>query len=291
MPPSGSVFSATLQTITSTKLEELAKQRIAYEEQYAVLLAAAAAEKDPIQRLFLLVNGAKACLGVKTVVRKNKDHKRLGPVVIGGTSNPHLETDLKNLDRFLEQARYDPSVSPKVLQNWEDSLLTYLSVQSSKYTYADLYGKLVTEWLSSEKAAANDGDVEMAESFEEIPGAKKLEARTEWEKVVFDPAVVNTQDLKQYLHQLFMVTEKSVSKAVEKLREKVEKFENELAGSAQFNSVTLRRAIGGLQSSDLLDNEKREVLKDFLGNDIILAEIADVLNMRMTGLHRWTWVS
>jgi hypothetical protein len=47
--------------------------------------------------------------------------------------------------------------------------------------------------------------------------------------------------------------------------------------------------IAGLQSSDLLNNEKREVLKDFLSNDVILAEIADVLNMRIAALSRWTW--
>jgi hypothetical protein len=41
---SGSVFGATLQTITTTKLEELAKQRTVFEEDYAALVAAAKAE-------------------------------------------------------------------------------------------------------------------------------------------------------------------------------------------------------------------------------------------------------
>lgn len=136
MASSGSVFSETLQTITSTKLEELSQQRVAFEKAYAALLTAAQAEQDPLKRLILLVDGAKSCLGVKTTVRKNKDDGRLGRVISGSISNKRLEIDLKNLDRFLEQARYDPSVSPKVLQDWENSILQYLAVQSSKYQYA-----------------------------------------------------------------------------------------------------------------------------------------------------------
>lgn len=289
MAASGSVFSETLQTITNTKLEELSKQQISYEDQCSSLLAAAKAEQDPLKRLLLLVDGAKACLGVKTALRNNKDDSRRGRVIFGGTSNTRLETDLKNLDRFLEQARYDPSVSPKVLEDWEKCVLQYLSIQSSKYQYADLYAKLVTEWLSSERASSPDSDIQMVESFEEIPGAKKLEARSLWEKNVFEPACIDIDGLNDYLQKLFITKKKRVSKAIDALREKVEQLEFSLTGTAQFNIPTLRWVIEGLQNSDLLSNEKREVLKDFLSNDIILAEIADVLNMRISALSRWSW--
>src|SRR5438874_176680 len=106
----GSVFSETLQTITTTKLEELAKQRIAFEEEYTALLAAAKAEKDALKRVLLLVDGTKSCLGIKTSSKSKR-------VVSGGTRNKWLEVDLKNLDRFLEQACFDPSVSAKVLED------------------------------------------------------------------------------------------------------------------------------------------------------------------------------
>jgi hypothetical protein len=131
---SGSVFSETLQTITTTKLEELAQQRVAFEKGYAALLTAVKAERDPLKRLLLLVDGTKSCLGVKTASRKTKDG-RSGRVLSGGTRNRRLETDLRNLDRFLEQARFDPSVSEKVLQDCENTMLQYLLVQSSKYQY------------------------------------------------------------------------------------------------------------------------------------------------------------
>ena len=125
-------------------------------------------------RVCLLADGTKACLSVNT----------------GGTRNNQLEINLKNLDCFLEQARFDPSVSPKILEDWEKTLLQYLSVQATKFQYADLYGKLVTEWLSSDKPS-DDGDVEMTESFEELHGAKKLASRSEWEKDVFQSVEVD----------------------------------------------------------------------------------------------------
>jgi hypothetical protein len=285
---SGSVFSQTLQTITTTKLEELAQQRVAFDKDYASLLAAAKAEQDPLKRLVSLADDTKLCLGVKTSKSKSKDG-RLGRIISGGTRNTRLETDLKNLDRFLEQAKFDPSVSVKVLEDWEKTLLQYLSVQASKFQYADLYGKLVTEWLSSEKTPPSDGDVEMSESFEELPGAKKLAARTEWEKSVFEPATVDVDALKAYLEDLFITDKKTSTAAINDLREKVENFENDLARPGQFSVPTLRWVIKGLQASDLLPNEKREVLKDFLSNDVILAEIGDVLSMRLAALDRWTW--
>jgi len=289
MASSGSVFSETLQTITTTKLEELAKSRITFEEQYKTLIISIQHEADPLKRLELLVDGVKTCLEVITAPRKNAEDGRLGRVVPGGTPNFRLETDLKNLDRFLEQVRNDPSVSPKMLDDWEKTLLQYLSCQSSKYTYADLYGKLVTEWLSSERSTTNDPDVDMAESFEDIPNAKKLQGRLEWEKVVFEPALVDVPALKGYLTKLFITRKKTVALAISALREQVQRFEASLTSHSQFNIQTLRWVVEGLQSSELLTNEKREVLGDFLSNEVILSEIADVLNMRISALSRWTW--
>jgi hypothetical protein len=103
--PAGSVFSETLQTITTTKLEELAQQRNAFGNEHTALLVAAKAEQDPLKRLVLLSASTKSCLGVKTT--KSKDGQP-GRVIAGGTRNARLETDLRNLDRFLEQAKFDP---------------------------------------------------------------------------------------------------------------------------------------------------------------------------------------
>jgi hypothetical protein len=269
MASSGSVFGETLKTITTAKLDELAKQRAAFDKDYAALLDAVNAKKGSLERVFLLADGTKACLGVKT----------------GGTRNTRLEIDLKNLERFLEQARFDPSVSPKILEDWEKTLLQYLSVQSTKFQYADLYGKLVTEWLASDKPSTNDGDVEMTESFEELPGAKRLASRSEWEKDVFQSAEVDEQTLKTYLDELFITNKKEGAAAIRELRNNVENFESRLNSSTQFDKYTLRSTIQGLQNSDLLSNEKREALNDFLSNGTYTMNIKPcVRKLQLTSL-------
>ncbi|EUC47463.1 hypothetical protein COCMIDRAFT_90146 [Bipolaris oryzae ATCC 44560] len=284
---SGSVFGETLQTITSTKLEELAKQRISFEDKYARLLDSVKSEKDALKRVGILLDGLKECLGVQIV----KDSKDAGAVhvIISGTRNTGLETDLRNLHRFIEQARFDPSVSSKVVLDWEKKLLEYLSIQSTKFQYANLYGKLVTEWLSSEKSTNNDGDIEMAESFEEVPGAKKLATCAEWERDVFQEAEVDENALQLYLEDLFVKDKKESISAIDELRKKVQEFEKNLTRSNPFDLFSLRWTIQGLQNSDLLSNEKREALRDFLGNNIILTELCDILNVRMTALENWNW--
>jgi hypothetical protein len=297
MASSGSLFSATLHDITTTKLTELSKKYESFENQYSALLAALQLEENPLERLFKLVDGVKLCFSVKTsaMTSGNQDSSRkLGPVISGGSNNPRLVTDLKNLDRFLDQARYDPSISPKMLQDWQDKLLQHLSVQSLRLQYATLYGQLVTEWLTSEKQAEDTStvDVEMSEVYEKVPSGKKLESRAAWERDVFEEKDINHENLIHFLKELFGSkdeTKKDIFKAFVKLERSVEAFEHALLNPHQFNHHTLGWAIRGLLGSDLLTDEKRAVLKDFLSNSIILSEIADVLNMRMAALDDWTW--
>ncbi|CRK11572.1 hypothetical protein BN1723_004687, partial [Verticillium longisporum] len=288
MASSGSVFSETLQEITKTKLEELSKRRNNFETSKAAVLASLDEETDKIARIKALSSGVKRCLGV--AVDKN------GAVVLRAGKQGPLEIELKNLDRFLEQARHDPSVSAKMLDAWEASLLGHLGMQSLKFQYADLYGQLVTEWLSGDRKQAPkkaDADVEMADDFEHVGSAAKLQARAEWEKTVFEPANVDVKALKRYLATLFGAggdpEKEKLRDALEKLRSDVAVFETSMSDPTQFTNASLLRAITGLLSSDLLTNEKREVLRDFKSNNVILAEIADVLIMRIAALQTWSW--
>lgn len=129
--------------------------------------------------------------------------------------------------------------------------------------------------FSSDKPTSEDTDVEMTESFEEVPGAKKLASRVEWEKDVFQAADVDEQALLSYLEDLFTRDKKSGISAMRDLREKVERFEKEFNNLAQFDQGSLYDTIQGLQNSDLLSNEKRETLKDFLGNRTYMRHIED----------------
>ncbi|KAF4624268.1 hypothetical protein G7Y89_g13905 [Cudoniella acicularis] len=288
-----SVFSATLQDITTTKLSELSRRRTIFEDQKASLLTAAQLQANQKQRLAILVDGLKQCFAVKTAKRKRGDRSGgPGRIITGSTDDPRLEIMLKNFDRFLEQARYDPSVSPKLLRDWEQSLLKRLDVQSLKYQYAALYGQLVTEWLSAEK----DNDVVdissvTMEDAEDVNRAARDESRTEWEELVFEPFETDVAAITSYLQKLFGKngTSKQGLKALDALRKEVEVFENQLATPGQFTTGDLYWTINGLISSGLLSDEKNAVLKDFLGSSVILAEVADVLNMRMASFHTWSW--
>ncbi|CAI6021022.1 unnamed protein product [Clonostachys chloroleuca] len=289
MATSGSVFSETLQGITNTKLDELSKRRSSFEEAKASLLEVVRAESDPTRRLSLLCDGVKECFSIKL--------DKAGKVVMEQTKHKLLETELQNLDRFLEQVKYDPSVSGTMLDTWEQSLLRHLDVQSLKFQYASLYGQLVTEWLSGgkkESESAGSDDVTMDEAYEVVDNGKKLESRMEWEEMVFEPAEVDEDSLEAYLKRVFHDGDKSkkgLQKALTQLRESVQSFEMRLSAPNQFNVTSLKWVIQSLYASDLLSDEKREVLKDFENNNIILSEIADVLNMRLGALSSWTWSS
>lgn len=288
MASAGGVYNETLQSITTTKLTELSKKRTIFEEQKRTLLDATQLETDQKQRLRKLVDGVKRCFSIRT--------NAAGRIICSSTNHAALEMKLKNIERFLEQARYDPSVSSKLLQDWERSLMQELDIQSLKYQYAHLYGELVTEWLSKEQAAAPPVDTEMTDGFEEISKKENVErdeSRAAWENLVFQSFETDKAAIKTYLHTLFGKngTNKQAIKALTALRKSVETFESSLASTNQFNVHSLRWAINGLLSSDLLSDEKRGVLKDFLASTVVLGEVADVLNMRMAALDTWDWDS
>ncbi|KAI0447131.1 hypothetical protein F4803DRAFT_559033 [Xylaria telfairii] len=281
----GSVFSETLQEITNTKLEELSKRRSEFETTKANLLSRLENETDPLKRLSLLSQGVKESYAMKTT--------KAGEILPGQSKNPDLELELKNLEHFMAQSKWDPSITPQLMRGWEESLLRHLNMQSSKLQYASLYAQLVTEWLSTEKATAGSGeDIDMTEGFEDLGDSMKREAREGWEKVVFEPAGADEKALRKYLLDLFGLQggeRPAQAKALLQLRERLTTFENSLAAPRQLNNTTLTWVIDGLLASDLLTDEKRGVLRDFLGSPTILAEVADVLNMRLASLSTWSW--
>jgi len=287
MASSGSVFSQTLQEITTTKLKELVNKRKTFEQEKASAIKRADRQHDPLDMLTVLANGVIDCFSVAI---------RDGKIVRGSSMNQRLETDLRNLYRFIDQAHFDPSVSHKIIQQWKEALLKHLETQSLKYQYADLYGQLTMEWLTAsgkvpqtETQPEGIDATDASDDFEEVSAKAKLEARQNWERSVFEEAKVDQSAIEKFLNGLF--GSKEARKALKKLHQDVTDIENTLCGNNQFHRGTLRWTIKGLLASDLLTNEKRQVLRDFQSNDVILTELADVLNMRMACLHSWSWGS
>ncbi|KAI9708662.1 MAG: hypothetical protein M1820_003880 [Bogoriella megaspora] len=283
---SNSVYSETLQSIINAKLSELANKRKSFEDTKSHWLVAAKQKSTHDEKLLSLLTGVNACF--KARIGSN------GRIVRGHMKDQQLELKLSNLQRFLEQLRYDPSVSPVLLQGWEDMLVQQLDIQSSRYEYASLYGQLVTEWLSTEKGLGpkkSGEDTEMSESFEELESKTKIESRAAWEKRVFEPFETDTDKIQQYLQRLFGETgsNKQTFKALKELRKSLSEFENTLLRPNQFSVEVLRWVIAGLLDTTLLTESKRTVLRDFNNNPTILSELADVLNLRMASLDAWSW--
>jgi hypothetical protein len=287
-----SVFSETLRSITTTKLGELSKKRTAYETQKNTLLAKTSIEIDNLHRVKILLDGVKKCFAIKTAPRKRGDrHGGPGQIVPGSSKDPQLEVLLKNLESFLDQARFDLSISTKQILDWEQSLISKLDIRSRKYQYAELYGALVTEWLRADKENTLDSDSETFEDFEKINRAEKDESRANWETTVFEPHDTDPVAISEYLLVLFgeHAEDRQPFKGLQALWRSVKAFELSLSTPDQFNDHVLKWTINGLLASGLLSDEKRAVLKDFLASQMILTEIADVLNMRISDISTWSW--
>ena len=282
---SDSLFSHTLLGITTTKLEQLAKKHDTFEAPYVKTIAQVGNEQNDLDKVKLISEGLKVSFGVSLSG---------GKVVRGSTKSPHVEIDVQNFDRFLAQARYDPSISTNAVRQWQDILMRHLEVQSLKFLYADLYGRLTTEWLSSKQRVvpgASKGRVD-TDSFEHVSGTKRIDSRLMWERSAFKAADVSSDGILSMLHGTFERTNdgsKHLQEALTTLRKHVSSHESSLATLTNFTPETLKWTITGLVSSDLLTEEKRTVLRGFLENSVILSEIADVLNMRMAVLDEWSW--
>ncbi|EAA58452.1 hypothetical protein AN6430.2 [Aspergillus nidulans FGSC A4] len=292
---SNTEYSQTLQHITDAKLVELSNKRRVFLKRKDEALSEAEAVESPREKLRVLCKGVKTCFDI----RVQEDDRVSDPI----HSNRRLVIELANLDRFLKQAEHDPSISVNTLERWRRSLLGLLDVQTLKYEYATLFAQLTMEWLSANKSPKSPGDISRREGFEKVASAQKLESRKLWEEFVFTPADLETSDIKAFLNNLFTSpaqlpymsedtaaeNAKAITKALEKLREKVSQFEAQLTRSTQFDVPTLFWVISGLISSDLPTEKQRAVLRDFLKDRTVLTELADVLNMRLTALHSWSW--
>ena len=281
------IYSETLQSIVDAKLAELQRKRSTFEQSKTKLLDDASNKLSDIDKVKTLTSGVKSLFGIRS---------SNGYVVHGSSKNHELEQKLANLERFLAQPQYDPSISMDMLCEWEQDLLQQLDVQSNRFEYASLYAQLVTEWLAAEKKIPvkrepdEDTDMEIS-NFEELESKQVIEAREKWAADVFEPRNTDPKAIQSYLNELFgkESEKKQTMKALNALRRKVTTFSNSLSQPNQFDEHVLRWVIKGLLKTDLLTEDKRNVLRDFLSNSVILNELADVLNLRLFALDTWSW--
>ncbi|KAK6361931.1 hypothetical protein TWF730_005637 [Orbilia blumenaviensis] len=258
-------LSETLHAVTHIKLSQLAKQTESYESAKRTLLSDADDELDSRKRVRLLIDGSENIPSMTSL----KDN--------------HPILSLKNLRRFTFQSERDPSVSGTFLEDYEKTIRDELDVQSNKYAFATLYGKLVNEWIAAGKNAAGEA------GWIPIGREEMHKQRATWEDYVFTEKKVDTEAIKAYLEELFSKNpSKEVRLAFEDLRESVKRLQDNWLISP-FRVDTVSSTIRTLLRMDVITDKKKSTLKEFLGNDMVLKEIADVLNMRMASLKSFTW--
>jgi len=58
---------------------------------------------------------------------------------------------------------------------------------------------------------------------------------------------------------------------------------------APFDEQTLIWSLKALLSNDLLRDDKKAILEEFLKDEVARGEICDVLNMQYSDLENWSW--
>lgn len=277
-------MSETLRSITSTKIQELKKQREQYEASKSQILHDAKPYHDELDRTAILLDGACRHAGVPAT----EDD--------GSTSDSFRSSDAahrrRNQQMFLRQAKKDPSLGSHLVHDIQNDLLDYFELKSVQHEHAHFFSQLVTEWLSSsadEESAKTAQGVMEDSTFESVGRKEMHEQRAQWESIVFSQADVDGSKVKEYMHQLFQ-TEKVVSDAFKDMEESTKSFCSNLWHKPDFfDTAGLKTTIKGLLQTDLLSEEKAAILKSFKNNNGVLQEVADVLNMRYASLETWQW--
>ncbi|OHE96260.1 hypothetical protein CORC01_08478 [Colletotrichum orchidophilum] len=269
MSSSTSVLSKTLQSITTTKIRELEKQRTQLESRKGKILEQAESYHNQCDRINSLLHGVKELY----------------------SNGNRTDTSIDNIGNLLAQSKYDTSVPSAMLRASEELLRSKLEVQSHKLNMAHLYSRLVSEWINPGSPMENPVAADLTDEDSSLSDCQQERLRNlcdQFEKVVFTPLETDETEINNYLSSL-LETSKS-KRAFEDVRRQIAyTSEQFLKGTNPFNTVTLKKCITSLLQQDLLSDEKQEILREFEGNEVVLREIADVLNTRFADFDNWEW--
>ncbi|KAK7061363.1 hypothetical protein R3P38DRAFT_3302564 [Favolaschia claudopus] len=268
-------FGKTLQFITTIKLDELEKQKAAFTSSTLPIIEKAAACGDDLpRRVELLLDAVRSWRGSGAVDSMS---------VIGG------KLDLSCLDLWLLQARKDPGFSSDVLKDWAETLERHIRHSMTRYEFAQLFGGLFNEWLSSGDSVLeqeeSSGTTPTAE-FIELGRKEMYEQQERLKSIIFESKVVDTDGLWAYLANLF--SESTSAEALETMRRELRDFGEELRGRV-ITAEDMKWVIKSLLSAELMVEEKRNTLREFTQNQTVLDELATVMTMRLSSVETWSW--
>ncbi|GLB07723.1 hypothetical protein AtubIFM57258_003085 [Aspergillus tubingensis] len=264
-----SALSQTLRSLTQSKIRELEKRRKIYEADKAAILEAAHSSQDARQRLEGLLEGAR----------------ELCP---SASSDPTMG----NIERWVHQSIYDSSIPPQKLQEFEAQLLRKLNIQSRKLDLADLYSRLLTEWVDPPQQAAQDeSEMVVDDDYMVVDERQKQRLQQlcdQFDASVFEPLETNEWQIRAFLDDLFP-DEESVNALVNLRRQVRNDTTSFWEEHEPFTALSVEYCVRGLLNEELLSEEKREIMNSFLKTPVALTEIADVLNMRYSDIENWAW--
>ncbi|RDK46604.1 hypothetical protein M752DRAFT_104207 [Aspergillus phoenicis ATCC 13157] len=268
MAPAVSALSQTLQSLTQSKIRELEKRRKSYEARKLAILEAAQSTQDPRRRLKYLLNGAKVLY-------------------------PSAATDptMANIERWIHQSSYDSSIPPQKLHEFETELLRKLNIQSRKLDLADLYSRLLTEWVDPPVAARDESEMAVDDDYMVVDERQKQRLQQlcdQFDTSVFEPLETDEGRIRAFLDDLF--PDEESMEALGNLRRQLRDSTMSLWKVKEpFTSQSVEYCVRGLLNEELLSEEKREIMNSFLKTPVALTEIADVLNMRYSDIENWAW--
>lgn len=277
-------FDRALHLITSIKLQEVEKQRLAYVELSKVLDAPSSQSQSPIDRVESLVEVIRSWTSSGSIEKTTE---------IAGSLT------LENLDYWLLQAKNDPNFSQDVIKGWIEILETHIRQTVAKFDSAKLFGDLFTDWLASGDSSATEAyskdvsgsdEASAASSFElveEQEAGSQAALREKLKKFIFDDAPqFDCSPLVKYLDEIFAPDD--VKEQLEILRRRVQ-FHADRFTNRPVSPSDLKSTLLSLRETSLLPPERRKALEEFLKNETLLAEVTSVINMRLKDLEKWKW--
>lgn len=286
-----SALPETLRSVTSTKIQELKKQRDQYEASKKQIIRTLKTCTNDLDRTRSLLEGA--CRQGSIHVVKDDDPRDDDSEDENAAHYPKTDVarNRRNQQLFLRQAGKDPAFTPDLVLQIHDDLAEHLRLKTIQHEHAQFFSELVTEWLSNpqeEKLAIGEGSLDDS-AFESVGRKEMHEQRSQWESIVFTKSDINESEVQAYLDKLFK-SEPPVAQNFKDLHKVTKDYCSTLRSTSDlFNVDQLTTTIKSLANADLLSNEKVAILKSFQNNPAVLQEVADVLNMRFTSLETWKW--
>jgi hypothetical protein len=177
------------------------------------------------------------------------------------------------------------------LRDFASTLRQKLDQESERFYFADLYYRLLAEWTDTNRkpiAEMEQDQEELDGQFEHVARFNLQKLKDKFSDVVFTPKDTDEVEIDVYLSSLF--DDDHAKQMLKDFRTSIGEFAANLKGRvAPFDQHNIKTCIKSLLTNSLLNDDAKETLSAFVTNNVVLDEIADVLNLRFSDIDNWSW--